>query len=83
MSKGEEFIFHVSKESKLYRKFLRKWDERFPKHEEELFSEEEKIENKENKSEDQIYDYEVKVEDKKHVKKVLDVKSKKYLIVEM
>ena len=83
MSKREEFIFHVSKESKLYRKFLRKWDERYPKHEEELFSEEEQIENKENISEDQLYDNEVEVEDKKRVKKVWDVKSKKYLIVEL
>lgn len=34
-------------------------------------------------SEDQLYDNEVEVEDKKRVKKVWDVKSKKYLIVEL
>ena len=83
MSTREEFIFPKSKESKLYRKFLRKWDERFPKHEEELFSEEEKFDNEENISEVYDYDYEVKAEEKKGVKKVWDVKSKKYLIVNL
>ena len=83
MSTREEFIFPVSKESRLYRKFLRKWEERFPKHEEEIFSEEEKFDDEENTSADQIYDYEVKAEEKKGVKKVWDVKSKKYLIVNL
>ena len=83
MSNREEFIFHASKESKLYRKFLQKWNERFPKVEEDMFSDEEKFENKDNISEDKIYDNEVKVEETKRVQKVLDVKSKKYLIVEL
>ena len=83
MSDREEFIFHTSKESKLYRKFLKKWNERFPKLEEEMLSDEEKFENEEQNLEDQIYDNEVKVEETKRVKKVLDVKSKKYLIVEL
>ena len=83
MSNREEFIFHASKESKLYRKFLQKWNERFPKIEEEMFSDEEKFESEENNSEDKIYDDKVKVEETKRVQKVFDVKSKKYLIVEL
>ena len=82
MSNREEFIFHASKESKLYRKFLQKWNERFRKVEEDMFSDEEKFENKDNISEDEKYENEVKVEETKRVQKVLDVKSKKYLIVE-
>ena len=83
MSNREEFIFHASKESKLYRKFLQKWDERFPKIEEEMFSDEENFESEENNSEDKIYDDKIKVEETKRVQKVFDVKSKKYLIVEL
>ena len=83
MSNREEFIFNTSKESILYRKFLQKWNERFPKIEEEMFPDEEKFEREENNSEAKIYDDKVKVEETKCVQKVFDVKSKKYLIVEL
>ena len=85
MPNGDDFIFPVSHESKLYRKFLRKWDERFPKSKEEFYADEEKVEFEESIAEDLIHenDNEVKVEEKKRIKKVWDVKSKKYLIVEL
>ena len=83
MSNREEFIFNTSKESILYRKFLQKWNEWFPKIEEEMFPDEEKFESEEKNSEDKIYDDKVKVEETRRVQKVFDVKSKKYLIVEL